>query len=301
MANGRIRLDGNEVAGVWVRNGGHAEAMAWPTRKAVNEVDWAEEEGVEADLRKVLAEPFTFGLKVGASNIVALEEFIGELSADKSADKAAGIDDPKACMGGGVTNDYGRIHDLAMPDIGRRFEVRYISHQVTAVTDSIVLATVTMVADKVELPTEVTQVAGWGNGECLIDGVDIRALGGVAVDGLRLSVERQSAMKDVVTATAEDASGQASDRHGLGKRGARDATLGVYIRGTAITFWRDYENVIASLASEGEHQLRVCVGLHDQDCRVYYRSCRVRKYVIGLRNGVESIAAIVDITVRIIR
>lgn len=188
---GDFLIDGTSAFnayGVFVQRNGLAGLATMPSFKAIETVDWLDEDGIDANLSAPVLDKGVRNITFGFKDINILPEFYERLG-----------------------NGENSSHVLNFSDIGRSYTLRMLSNgNVTSFIKAGSL-TLTFVEDLVEVPetspyslgaTRVTQ-RGF-----LLDGIDLSRFGCWVLDGYKPSWYRSPSVKENLIVSSRTVAGQ---------------------------------------------------------------------------------------------
>lgn len=257
MMSGRLYIDGFDVYkqfGVYVPDGGWSSLIAFPPLKSYEQNDWAEEDGVEADLSAPVLNTREVSLTFAISGVFSRYNDFIELLSD------------------------GAYHVFDCAVIGRSYTLRLVSQSNREYAVTFGRETLRFADDfpfsgyTYKAPSSLMTA----NDDYLIDGVQtanygLRVLQGSFAEVLKTAAVKQNMLRNIKTRT-----GAIYDAKNVIYK-AKDVKLICLMRAETLTeLWRNYDALLYNLIQPNERTLSVKE--LEQDFPFCYKSCQVSEF-----------------------
>lgn len=257
MLTGRLYVDGNDVYsqyGVFVVKDGWNELIAYPPLKTVTSNDWAEMDGVEADLSDPVLNTREVQLKVAFDGLFGRFFAFVELLSD------------------------GAYHIFECDSIKRKWRLRltstpnfkeaqYFGNVTLKLADDFPLEGYTYKAPR-------TSVAPYE--DYLFDGIPFTNYGARILKGTLDEVKKPANVKQNLLRNLNHLSGAIYDGKNVFYK-TKDVKVNVLMRAASLEeLWRNYDALLYDLIQPNERLLYV--EALDQAFPCYYKSCQVTKF-----------------------
>lgn len=255
--SGRLYIDGFDVYkqfGVYVPDGGWSSLIAFPPLKSYEQNDWAEEDGVEADLSAPVLNTREVSLTFAISGVFSRYNDFIELLSD------------------------GAYHVFDCAVIGRSYTLRLVSQSNREYAVTFGRETLRFADDfpfsgyTYKAPSSLMTA----NDDYLIDGVQtanygLRVLQGSFAEVLKTAAVKQNMLRNIKTRT-----GAIYDAKNVIYK-AKDVKLICLMRAETLTeLWRNYDALLYNLIQPNERTLSVKE--LEQDFPFCYKSCQVSEF-----------------------
>ena len=257
MMTGRLYIDGNDAYkqyGVYVVDGGWNELVAMPPLKAVEQNDWQEEDGVEADLSDPVLNTREVQVKFAIAGLYSRFPAMVAMLSD------------------------GAYHDFDCAYIGRKFRLRLVSEGSRTSSPTLELATLKF-ADDFPLdgytytsPSSRVMSAY----DYLIDGNPFTRYGVRVLQGSLAEVKKKAAVKPNLLRNIKTTKGALYDQQRVTYK-SKDVKLTCLLRADSLDeLWRNYDALLYDLIRPYEHVFLSATNEEAFYC--FYKSCSVSEF-----------------------
>lgn len=259
MMTGQLYIDGLDAYisfGAYVTEGGFNDLATFPPLKTPPSNDWQEEDGIEVDLSAPRLDTREVTMKFAfAEPNARLLDFI-ELLSDSA------------------------YHDFNCRAIGRSFKLRLTQGGSLDIVGGIRVATFKF-ADDFPMPASKVQPPQSDYPtyeEYLLDGRPLTDYGCHVLEGSLAEVLKASSVKQNLLRDIPSMQGAIYDGDGGARFKAKEAKIKCLMRASSLQqLWRNWDALLRQLASPGERELRVGLGLNRSfPCR--YKSASVSAF-----------------------
>lgn len=254
---GRLYIDGKDIYaeyGVYVVQGGWNELIAYPPLKAVDNNDWQEEDGIEADLSTPVLNSREISVKIAISGLHSRFNALIELLSD------------------------GAYHTFECAYIQRRYKLRLVSLSNIAVTKVLGTATLKFADDFPLLGYKYIAPASnvASSDDYAFDGTPFTTYGVRVLKGTLDEVMKTPSVKTNLFRNIGTQAGAEYD----GKRvtyKSKDVKINCLMRANTLDeLWRNYDALLYDLIRPNERKL--WVKELDKSFPFYYKSCQVTEF-----------------------
>ncbi len=254
----KLYIDGGdayEQFGVFITEGSYPSLLQYPAMKPVGGNDWAEEDGIEADLMHPALDTRNIDLLLGCDRPERYGHFLDLLSD-------------------------GAFHRFDFRELGRTYNLRLLSQPELALRPDISSLSLQFADD---FPVPSHDVAGPvytdATSEYDLDDTDLAQYGISILEGSENQILKTPAVKSNLLRTWEGQPGALYD----GERvvfATKDVALECLMRAdTLAEFWQNYDSFLRELSKPGERLFYTDRTGYYYPC--YYKSCGTKMFTVG--------------------
>ena len=238
----------------FVTQDGYKSIVQWPSLKKPDSNDWAEEDGIEADLSNPVLDSRSVNLDMA---FLSEDGYLGFREALMQT----------------------TWHDFIFMEIRRVVRMRLVSESGLKMMQGLCCCTFKF-SDDTPLRDYTYQSPVSAQAESdgyLIDGKDLKAYGVRVLQGTLPEVVSMPQVKEALTIESKYVAGAQYDGGGTVQLKDKTMTLTLLMRAeTLVSLWRNYDALLYDLVRPGEHTLSV----ESAGCEhvFYYESCSVEKF-----------------------
>lgn len=257
--------------GLFIKDGGLAALLAWPQFKNVKIYNWAEEDGIIADLRN---------MRLDGRN-VSVQFHMEHSDAPSMARKLER-------MLTSVT-----YHAIRCLTLGKTYTMRYVSNGSFSMNDDFDTLAITFAEDMVSKPvightatldfgdhTETFTIAVPESSSTpasgyLLDGIEMSMFGMYVTHSTFDTFQKMPSAKEKMKRGVSIQSGYIYDGTGAEKVSYADVTLNIHVRTSSVTeFWQRWYAMFAILFANGSHTIEG----GGRRCECYYKSMKPTRF-----------------------
>lgn len=255
--NGTFYIDGIDVYlnyGIFITSGGYKDLACFPPMKSVSTIDWAEEDGIDADLSDPKLDTREVAITFAAHRPMSVGAFLGKIS-----DKA--------------------YHLFDLREMGRVYKLRLITE--SSLDSKHYLQTFTLkFANDFPLPDDYTYILPQSTliaqSGYEIDGRPLAEYGVYVLQGSDAEILKLPSVKSNLLQNVKTQNGATYDGEVV-KFQSKEVKLScLMLAKTTSEFWRNYNAMLFDLVRPGERTLFVDNTGNHYTC--YYKSCRVSEF-----------------------
>ncbi len=248
-------LDAMGEYGIFIERNGYRQLLQMPVFKKIEQTDWPEYDGIEADLDTPILDGMQMQIQFCCTDIMAAAELFAALSD-------------------------GVYHEFDFREVGMIRVLRMVSNSSFSSLVKLGRLTITFADD---FPSRIDGEP-YAYGECdvaqrgyLLDGYDFSQLGVYVLDGTDDSMMKSPNVRENLKVTAKNMQGVLYDSDGSVHWKSKDITVKLLINASCIDeYWRRYGALYRILLSPGAH---IFMHLPYQPAfRFFYKSNSVSRF-----------------------
>lgn len=251
---GRLYIDDIDAFaawGVYLQDGSGKNVVQMPPLKAVNTTEWAEYDGIEADLSNPVLDSRSLQLAFHVTDITGADLFYDTL----------------------ITSVY---HNFRFPRIDKTYRLRLTSCGGISLYRRHGILTLTFAEDIVVVPPATPSVANLVDSDGYrLDNKNLACYGLRVTEGSEAQVRRWADIRQRVRVSSRYSAGATYDGVGAVKVKNRDLTLSLHLHtDTVSAFWQRWNALYTTLLTPGEHN----ISAFGMSLSCYYRSSSVKVF-----------------------
>lgn len=267
-----FRINGQYIDGVAILEKSIQSWLQWPSLNDVETNDWAEYDGIEADLQEPTLDSRNIKLNFYAKNEERYQSFVDMLTSSFTTFTLS-FDIPNSENGVAYSLDYSvRLSDTDLTEYNEDFQ----TFSATFIHDN------TAECCRNEAPI----LQSMPPSEISIDGIDIRKYGLHILEGSYSSLFKKGAIKEKLLIKSAGTHGAVYDNIGSNKFQSYDATIKLLMRGrNAGELLENYSALLHLLIQPFERRLNI----GEVDFYFYYKSSSCESFCDKLSSGYAGI------------
>lgn len=244
-------IDAYAAWGVYLQEGSGKTLMQMPPLKAVATTEWAEYDGVEADLSNPVPDTRNLQISFHVTDITGADLFYDTLI---------------ACV----------YHDFRFPRIDKTFCLRLVSCGGVSLYRRHGILTLTFAEDICVVPSATPSATSLVPSDGYrLDNKDLACYGLRVTEGSEAQVRRWADIRQRVRVSSRYSAGATYDGAGAVRVRNRDLTLNFHLHtATVAAFWQRWNALYTTLLSPGEHT----VSAFGMSLSGYYKSSSVKAF-----------------------